>query len=256
MSVQTHDPLRQLFAHPAPSGNEAGSSASIASGQLSTLPSAPEIESRDEVVQSLFEALKVATHNNDRQCMEALRLAIAVREFGLRPAVERSTGTDQDPVRGRHVQGLQKWRLKRVVDYIDASMSSKMTSRDLAAVAGLSRMHFASQFRVATGLRPHEFLLQRRIRRAAELMRDTTMPIMEIALAVGFQTQAHFTTVFKRFTGCTPRSWRVGITYPHGPSSSRLPHGSCDGTARSADQNRSTAAGSVAVDFEAACPVR
>lgn len=210
MSVQTHDPLRQLFAPPAPSGNEAGRSASIPSGHLSTLPSAPEIESRDEVVQSLFEALKVATYNNDRECMEALRLTIAVRQLGLRPSVERSTGTRQVPVRGRHAQGLQKWRLKRVVDYIDASMSSKVTSRDLAAVAGLSRMHFASQFRVATGQRPHEFLLQRRIRRAAELMRDTTMPIIEIALTVGFQTQAHFTTVFKRFAGCTPRSWRIG----------------------------------------------
>jgi AraC family transcriptional regulator len=208
MSVQTHDPLRQLFAHSAPSGNEARRSASIASGHLSTPQSPhPEIGFGDEVVQSLFEALKVATHNNDRQCMESLRLAIAVRKFGLRTAVE---GTDRVSVRGRHIEGLQKWRLKRVIDYIDADMSSKINSRDLAAAAGLSRMHFASQFRVATGLRPHEFLLQRRIRRAAELMRDTTMPIMEIALSVGFQTQAHFTTVFKQFTGCTPRNWRVG----------------------------------------------
>lgn len=211
MSVQTHDPLRLLFAHAVPSGSEEGRPESVERGRLSALPSGPaEMESGDEVVQSLFEALKVATHNNDRQCMEALQFAIAVRQFGLRPGVERSTRTDQAPLRGRHVQGLQKWRLKRVVDYIDASTSLKITSRDLAAVAGLSRMHFASQFRVATGLRPHEFLLQRRIRRAAELMKDSTMPIMEIALTVGFQTQAHFTTVFKRFTGCTPRSWRVG----------------------------------------------
>jgi AraC family transcriptional regulator len=211
MSVQTHDPLRQLFAHHAPSGNEAERSGSIESARLSTLSAAPaESVSSDEVVQSLLEALKVATHNNDRQCMEALRLAIAARQFGLQPAGERSTRVDQLSVRGRHVQALQKWRLKRVVDYIDSSMSSKITSRDLAAVAGLSRMHFASQFRVATGLRPHEFLLQRRIRRAAELMRDTTMTIMEITFTVGFQTQAHFTTVFKRFAGCTPRRWRVG----------------------------------------------
>jgi AraC family transcriptional regulator len=214
MSVQTHDPLRQLFAHAAPSGSEEGPPASIEGAGLPSLPSGPaEMESGDEVVQSLFDALKVATHNNDRQCMEAVRLAIAVRQFGLRPAADRATRNDQVSVRGRQVQGLQKWRLKRVVEYIDASMSTKMTSRNLAAVAGLSRMHFASQFRAATGLRPHEFLLQRRIRRAAELMKDSTMPIMEIALTVGFQTQAHFTTVFKRFTGCTPRSWRVGNHY-------------------------------------------
>jgi AraC family transcriptional regulator len=211
MSVQTHDPLRLMFANAVPSGSEEGRPASIERGRLPALPSGPaEMESGDEVVQSLFEALRVATHNNDRQCMEALRLTIAVRRFGLQPAAERPSMNDQASGRSRHVQGLQKWRLKRVVEYVDASMSSKMTSRDLAAVAGLSRMHFASQFRAATGLRPHEFLLQRRIRRAAELMKDSTMPIMEIALTVGFQTQAHFTTVFKRFTGCTPRSWRVG----------------------------------------------
>jgi AraC family transcriptional regulator len=200
-----------LLAHAGPSGTEEGRPASIEGSPLPALPSGPAaLQSGDEVVQSLFEALRVATHNNDRRCMEALRFAIAVRRFGLGPAIERPGITDQATGRGRHVQGLQKWRLKRVVEYVDASMSSKMTSRDLAAVAGLSRMHFASQFRVATGLRPHEFLLQRRIRRAAELMKDSTMPIMEIALTVGFQTQAHFTTVFKRFTGCTPRSWRVG----------------------------------------------
>ena len=211
MSIQTHDPLRQLFAHPAPTGNEAGRSASIEIGCLSTLTThRGEIESRDEIIRSLFDALKVARQNDDRQCVKALRLAIAVRQFGLRPAEERSSRADQVSVRGRPVQALQKWRLKRVIDYIDASMSSKITSRDLAAVAGLSRMHFASQFRAATGLRPHEFLLKRRIRRAEELMRDTTMTIMEIAFAVGFQTQAHFTTVFKRFAGSTPRHWRVG----------------------------------------------
>ncbi|WP_244553287.1 helix-turn-helix transcriptional regulator [Bradyrhizobium erythrophlei] len=70
-------------------------------------------------------------------------------------------------------------------------------------------MHFACQFRAATGLRPHEFLLQRRICRAKELMRGTSMTIAEIALTVGFLTQAHFTTVFKRFVGYTPRQWRT-----------------------------------------------
>src|SRR5260370_41206971 len=50
----------------------------------------------------------------------------------------------------------------------------------------------------------HEFLLRRRIQHAEELLRNTTMPIVEIALTVGFQTQAHLTTVFKRFAGCTP----------------------------------------------------
>ena len=66
-------------------------------------------------------------------------------------------------------------------------------------------MHFASQFRAATNLRPHEFVLRRRVQRAGELLQNTTTPIVEIALAMGFQTQAHFTTIFKRFVGCEIR---------------------------------------------------
>lgn len=109
----------------------------------------------------------------------------------------------------RHVGALQKWRLRKVVEYIDSHLAAKITLSDLAAVAGLSQMYFASQFRTATGLRPHTFLLKRRIGRAEELLLSTTMPIVEIALAVGFQTQAHFTTVFTRFVGDTPRRWRA-----------------------------------------------
>jgi len=106
------------------------------------------------------------------------------------------------------MRALQKWRLKRVVEYVDNRLSGKITLMDLAAIAGLSRMHFASQFRAATGFRPHEYLLRRRIQRAEELLRQSTMTLVEIALTVGFQTQAHFTTVFKRFVGDTPYQWR------------------------------------------------
>ncbi len=69
-------------------------------------------------------------------------------------------------------------------------------------------MHFAAQFRVATGLRPHEYLLQRRIERAQELLLNSRMPLVEIAFEVGFKTQAHFTTVFARVVGETPNVWR------------------------------------------------
>jgi AraC-like DNA-binding protein len=117
----------------------------------------------------------------------------------------------------RHVGALQKWRLKRVVEYIDSHLAAKITLSDLAAVAGLSQMYFASQFRLATSQGPHEFLLKRRIGRAEALLLNTTMPILEIALTVGFQTQAHFTTVFKRFVGCSPHRWRVIRQIPTAP---------------------------------------
>ena len=96
-----------------------------------------------------------------------------------------------------------------MIEYIDNHPSGNISLSDLASIAGLSRMHFASQFRAATELRPHEFLLRSRVRRSKDLLRNQTMAIAEIALTVGFQTQAHFATVFKKIVGCTPRQWRV-----------------------------------------------
>jgi AraC-like DNA-binding protein len=91
---------------------------------------------------------------------------------------------------------------------VDDHLTAKITLQDLAKVSGLSRMHFAAQFRTATGMRPHQYLLKRRIERAEELLKRPDVPLVEVALMVGFQTQAHFTTVFKRFAGDTPHQWR------------------------------------------------
>ena len=121
----------------------------------------------------------------------------------------RPTDPGEGPVTaGRRHTPLQKWRMKRVVDYVGAHLSHRITLADMSAAAGLTRMHFAAQFRAATGTRPHDYILQRRIDRAQELLRDPKLALVDVALSVGFQTQAHFTTVFKRFAGETPNRWR------------------------------------------------
>jgi AraC-like DNA-binding protein len=105
--------------------------------------------------------------------------------------------------------GLTKWRLKRVMTYIDEHVCESITLATLAQVAGLSRMYFAAQFRAATGCRPHECILRKRIKLAQQLLMETSEPLVSIALAVGFQSQAHFSTVFKRFGGLSPNQWRA-----------------------------------------------
>ena len=105
---------------------------------------------------------------------------------------------------------LAKWRLRRVQALVEAQLGESLTLRDMAAAAGLSRMHFAAQFRAATGSSPHEYLLCRRVETAKTLMAKTETSLAEIALEVGFLAQAHFTTVFKRLVGETPARWRRG----------------------------------------------
>lgn len=113
------------------------------------------------------------------------------------------------PVRGRSRSGgLPNGRLRRVEALIEARLSSPIRLVDMAAAAGLSRMHSAAQFGLATGASPHAFLPRRRIETAKHRLERTDDPLARIVLGVGVQAHAHFTTVFKRVTGQTPGRWR------------------------------------------------
>jgi AraC-like DNA-binding protein len=109
------------------------------------------------------------------------------------------------------VSKLAQRRLNRAIEYIDAHLAEQVSLADISSAAGLGPMHFAAQFRAATGLRPHEYLLRRRVERAQDMLARTGMSVIDVALSVGFQTQAHFTTVFKRFAGESPCAWRRSI---------------------------------------------
>jgi len=177
-------------------------------------PSEPTVtvETRDDpVIRQLTDALAAAEAAHDCHsaiCADALRLAILTRQFTQRGELQRGETAPTSEQIGRSARSLQKWRLKRVLDYVEQNLADKISLQDLATVAGLSRMHFAAQFRAAMGMRPHEYLLKRRIEQAEELLKQNEVSLVEVALMVGFQTQAHFTTVFKRFAGDTPYQWR------------------------------------------------
>ena len=98
-----------------------------------------------------------------------------------------------------------------------------ITLPELALAAGLSRMHFAKQFKAAMGLRPHEYVLGKRIELAKSLMLNPDVPLVDVAMSAGFQSQSHFTTVFRRLVGETPHRWRCARTaVPQGAASDRV----------------------------------
>jgi AraC-like DNA-binding protein len=109
----------------------------------------------------------------------------------------------------RPIAPLPKWRLARVNQYIDAHMEEAIRLADLAKAAGLTKMHFAAQFRASVGMCPHEYLLRQRIRRAQAMLQDSGQRLVDVALSVGFQAQSHFTTVFRRYVGDSPHRWRL-----------------------------------------------
>jgi len=109
----------------------------------------------------------------------------------------------------REASPLPPWRLSRALEFVEAHLAESIGLEDIANSTGLTRMHFASQFRRATGMRPHEYLLRRRIEHAQQLLRESKHNVFDVALSCGFRSQAHFTTVFKRFVGQTPHCWKM-----------------------------------------------
>lgn len=105
--------------------------------------------------------------------------------------------------------GLAPIALKRVADYMLTHLGEEIPMIDLATIARLAPHHFCRAFKQSTGLPPHAWLVARRIERAQEMMLGhPDKGLIEIALAVGYQSHAAFGAAFRRATGVSPGQWR------------------------------------------------
>ena len=100
-------------------------------------------------------------------------------------------------------------RLHRIKDYIAANLDAELSLTDIAAIACLSRHHFARAFKAAVGETPHRYVMSQRLQRAKGLLAARDLSLIEIADACGFANQAHFTRTFKRATGVSPGVYRA-----------------------------------------------
>lgn len=103
---------------------------------------------------------------------------------------------------------LPRWRLAKVIDYVDAHLDQTISIEDLAAAAGISRTHFLRSFREQVGETPHRWLMKRRLERAKDLLQSTGEDMVQIAALCGFSSQSHLCTAMKDSVGMTPKRWR------------------------------------------------
>ncbi len=111
--------------------------------------------------------------------------------------------------------------LLRAKDLADARYFDLLTVADLARAAGLSPAHFGREFRTTFGEAPHQYLLTRRLERAAALLRNTDRTVTEICFAVGLASIGSFTTSFRRVYGMAPLAYRA--TFPPARRHIRIP---------------------------------
>ena len=118
--------------------------------------------------------------------------------------------------------GIPPRRLARIIEHIRKNLDTPLGVGTLSRLAEMSQSHFSKMFKLSIGLAPHQFVLQERINRSKELLRQDDAKIVDVALEVGFENQAHFTTVFGNFVGMTPRQFQRSSDYEptvmYGPS--------------------------------------
>lgn len=103
---------------------------------------------------------------------------------------------------------LPGYKLRRVLEYMNENFGRDLTLSEIARTVGMSPCHFAHVFKQTTGLSPHKYLIARRVACAELLLRETDLPITEVAHRVGYSNQSHFSTLFHRAAMMTPKTFR------------------------------------------------
>ena len=125
-----------------------------------------------------------------------------------RPRLALLCGVQPQAPRHSPRGGLPPRVLCVVRQHIESNLEKKIPVEELAAMAGLSATHFSRAFKHSVGVAPHHYLTQQRVDKAAQLLVETTHTLAQIAQAVGFSDQSHFTRCFIRLTGSTPSAYR------------------------------------------------
>jgi AraC family transcriptional regulator len=105
-------------------------------------------------------------------------------------------------------RSLTHAQLQQAIDYIHTHLDRDLSLVQIAGVINISPTYFASLFKRATGIPPHQYVINQRVERAKLLLTTTNLAIADIALQVGFSSQSHLTQQFKRLTRMTPKQVR------------------------------------------------
>jgi AraC family transcriptional regulator len=99
------------------------------------------------------------------------------------------------------------FRSHPAIAYINTNLGEELSLKQLAAVANMSQFYFARQFKQAKGIPPNQYVSNRRMEQAKQLLARRELKVTEVAEQVGIQSQSHFNKVFREYTGVTPKAY-------------------------------------------------
>ena len=165
---------------------------------------------RNDALARLLAAATVALDTDRHAAKSCIQRVAALLGIELNSGAETAAG--YSCLHG----GLAPWQAKCIRSYIEDKLGSSIRATDLAGVVRLSTSHFFRAFRRTFGETPRAYIMQRRIRRAQELMLTSRLPLSQVALECGMCDQAHLCRVFRRIVGINPNAWRR--QFPVGPA--------------------------------------
>jgi AraC family transcriptional regulator len=157
-------------------------------------------QERDPQIEHIAWALKAEMENgypSGRLYLDALSTALAARIVRNHSSLARASRSSKTALPGA--------KLKAVLGYIEDNLERELSLREIAEIAGVSVSHFKVLFRKSLGLPPHQYVIRRRVERAASQLREGKMPIGEIALENGFCHQSHLAMHVRRVLGVSPQ---------------------------------------------------
>lgn len=162
-----------------------------------------QVKIRDPLIQHIGLALKTELESGEvdsRLYAESMATALSahlLRRYSTKPLVIRD-----------YTGGLPKYKLREAIAYINNHLDQDLSLTQLATLAQMSPYYFATLFKQSTGLAPHQYVTKCRIEKAKQLLKSRDLTIIEICHQVGFQSQSHFTRVFRKHTAKTPKVYR------------------------------------------------
>lgn len=163
----------------------------------------PQLKLRDPLIEHMGLALLAeleAGGADSRLYAESMATALSVHLL-------RRYSSRQQQLKD-YTGGLPKYKLRQVVSYINENLDQNLTLAELAAIVRMSPHYFTSLFKQSTGLTPHQYVTKSRIEKAKQLLLRRDLTLVEICQEVGFESQSHFTRVFRQYTKTTPKVYR------------------------------------------------
>ncbi len=134
--------------------------------------------------------------------------ALALQETILTAIETVARGAAANATRPRRPRAAATRRMAAAIDYIESHLATNLSLTELSAYVAMSKYHFLRTFRETSGITPHQYILGRRVRRAAAALRATSAPVARVALDQGFGDLSTFNHYFRRVMGVTPTTYR------------------------------------------------